>query len=245
HGAAAANITASATPDRLTVAQRRLNGCTGCHSTTDAQPFDGGADDFLGGPLGTLYAPNLTPGGPLKDWTDGEIVRAVREGIDRDGHPMLIMPSDAFHHLSDADVASIVAFLRSQPAVNHPTAARDLTLFGMVIVGSGLFPTAEQPPISQPQTAPPPGTPAYGQHLVDTTGCAVCHGPDLTGGKPNGGFGPPVGPNLRVIVEPWTETDFVKFFRTGQDPTGRNVDPALMPWRDVGLAYTDDELRTI
>jgi len=37
----------------------------------------------------------------------------------------------------------------------------------------------------------------------------------------------------------------VKFFRTGQDPNGRNIDPDTMPWKDIGQAYTDDELRAI
>ena len=241
HGSPAPNITASASPDRLEAAQRRVNGCTGCHSTTGAQPLDGGADNFLGGPLGTLYAPNLTPGGPLKDWSDGEIMRAVREGIDKDGHPLLIMPSDAFHRLSDEDVQTLVAYLRSQPAVNRATPSRDIGIMGFVLLGAGLFPTAEQPHINAPQTAPAAGTPQYGQYLVEITGCATCHGEDLRGRAP-GGFGPPAGPNLRAIVPSWQQADFVKFFRTGVDPNGRAVDTNNMPWKDIGLAYTDDEL---
>jgi mono/diheme cytochrome c family protein len=250
HGQPAASITIRATPDQLTVAGRRVSGCAGCHSSTGALPLDGGTTNFLGGANGgmgpgVLVPPNLTPGGALKDWSDGEIVRAIREGIDRDGHPLMIMPSDAFHHLAEEDVQNLVAFLRSQPAVQHATPARDINLLGLLLVGGGLFPTAEQSHISQPQAAPPPGTPAYGQYLVDTTGCASCHGPNLTGGRPNGGFGPPVGPSLRAIVPQWAEADFVKFFRTGQDPYGRSIDPALMPWKAIGGAYTDDELRVI
>jgi mono/diheme cytochrome c family protein len=243
HGGPPAAITASATPDRLTVAARRVNGCAGCHSSTGNLPLDGGSMNFLAG-LGTLVAPNLTPGGELKDWSDGEIVRAIREGVDRDGHPLIIMPSDAFHHLSDDDVTALVAFLRTQPVVNHATPSRDLSLPAMLLIGAGLFPTAEQPHISAPQIAPPPNTPAYGEYLVDTTGCAVCHGPDLRGRAP-GGFGPPAGPNLHAIVPTWQGDAFVKFFRTGQDPNGRNIDPAIMPWKDIGQAYTDDELRAI
>jgi mono/diheme cytochrome c family protein len=243
HGAPAPNITVQVSADRLAIAQRRANGCTGCHSTGEALPLDGGSANFLGG-LGTLVPPNLTPGGRLNDWTDGEIIRALREGIDRDGHPLLIMPSEAFHHLSDDDVQGLVAFLRSQPAVSHATPARDLSMMGLVLVGAGLFPTAEQPHISQPQVGPAPGTPAYGKYLVDTTGCAVCHGPDLRGRTP-GGFGPPAGPSLRALVPTWQEADFVKFFRTGVDPYGRTIDPNAMPWKDIGLTYTDDELRAM
>jgi mono/diheme cytochrome c family protein len=192
-----------------------------------------------------LVPPNLTPGGRLKDWSDGEIVRAIREGIDRDGRPLLIMPSEAFRHLADEDVQTLVAYLRTQPAVQHDPPARDMNLLGLMLIGAGLFPTAEQPRISQPQPAPSPGTPAYGQYLVQITGCATCHGPDLSGGRPNGGFGPPVGPSLRALVPQWAEGDFVKFFRTGQDPYGRTIDPGLMPWKDIGASYTDDELRAI
>ena len=155
------------------------------------------------------------------------------------------MPSEAFHHLSDADVRILVAYLRSQPPVAHPTPARDINLLGLVIVGSGVFPTAEQPHIDQPQTAPPVGpTPDYGQYLVDITGCRTCHGANLQG-RTSTDFGPPAGPNLRAIVPSWPEGDFVRFFRTGMDPDGRRLDPSIMPWQAIGNAYTDDELRAI
>ena len=247
HGAPPPVLAASATPDQLLIAGRRASGCTGCHSSTGNAPLDGGTTDFFAGgpPLGTLVAPNLTPGGPLKDWTDGDIIRAVREGVDREGHPLIIMPSDTFHRLSDADAQTLVAYLRSQPASNRDTPDRDVSLLGLALVGVGLFPTAEQPHIAGPQSAPPNAvTPEYGQYLVDTTGCRLCHGPNLEGRTP-GGFGPPAGPSLRAIVPNWPEADFVKFFRTGVDPNGRSIDPALMPWNDIGKAYTDDELRAM
>jgi len=240
HGATALNVTAQITPDQLTVAARHASGCTGCHSSTGNLPLDGGNQNLLGGPIGSLYGPNLTPGGRLKDWTDGEVLRAIREGVDRDGHPLIIMPSDAFHALSDSDAQGLVAFLRSQPAANHPTPPRDLSLMGMALVGAGLFPTAEQPHIAQPQTAPPLGvTPQYGQYLVETTGCGACHGATLEGRQP-GGFGPPAGPNLRALVRTWQDAAFVSFFRTGVDPNGRSIDTQVMPWQDIGKAYSDD-----
>jgi mono/diheme cytochrome c family protein len=246
-GRPASVATAQATSDQLVVGARRASGCAGCHSSGGGLPLDGGSANLLaGGPgLGVLVSPNLTPGGPLQDWTDGEIVRAIREGVDRDGRPLLVMPSDAFHQLSDADVMVLVAYLRAQPPVSHSTPARDLNLLGLVIVGAGLFPTAEQPHIEQPQTAPPAGvTPQFGQYLVDVTGCRTCHGPNLEG-RPPRGFGPPAGPSLRAIVPGWLEGDFVNFFRTGVDPNGRSIDPGVMPWRDIGKAFTDEELRAI
>ncbi len=242
-GNPAPNLQASATPAQLARAERGARGCAGCHSTKGDLPLDGGATNMLGG-LGTLYAPNLTPGGPLKDWTDGEIARAIREGVDKNGRPLLIMPSSAFHNLSDDDVKALVAYLRTQPAVQHDPPPRSIGMLGTLLIGLGLFPTAAQPPLSAPVTAPPAGiTAAYGQYLVAINGCSECHGRDLAGGRP--GAGPPPGPNLTLIVPTWTEDDFVRTIRTGVDPQGHSLRPELMPWKDISAATTDDELKAI
>ena len=90
--------------------------------------------------MGVLYATNLTPGGPLKDWTDGEIVRAIREGVGQDGRALIGMPSQAYRNLSDADVQALVAYLRSQPAVDNPQPARNLNVAGRALPGRGHVP---------------------------------------------------------------------------------------------------------
>src|SRR4051812_36939359 len=46
-GAPAPPIPATASPAGLQLAARRVNGCTGCHSTAMAQPLDGGATNML------------------------------------------------------------------------------------------------------------------------------------------------------------------------------------------------------
>ena len=86
-------------------------GCAGCHSSdpsADRPVLDGTLFDDVAA-LATLYAPNLTPGGRLRDWSDGEIIRAIREGVSRDGRGLVLMPSDEYRHLSDGDVQAIVA----------------------------------------------------------------------------------------------------------------------------------------
>jgi hypothetical protein len=65
------NLQASTSPDQIARGERLSNLCAGWHSTTMSLPLDGSADSFLG-PLGTLYPPNLTPGGSIHDWSDGE-----------------------------------------------------------------------------------------------------------------------------------------------------------------------------
>jgi mono/diheme cytochrome c family protein len=218
--------------------------CTGCHSSTGNLPLDGSADNFLAGgpPLGSLYPPNLTPGGPLKDWTDADIARAIREGVDKNGQPLLIMPSKAFHNLSDEDTADIIAFLRSQPAVNRQLPQKQLTLLAAGIVGAGIFSTSAQPPITGPVNMPAAGTADKGHYLVTSMGCTDCHGDHLTG-VPAGGFGPS-GPNLTAIVPKWKEEDLVNLFRTGKDPSGSHVSDN-MPWKEYNGVFSDADLQDI
>jgi mono/diheme cytochrome c family protein len=240
----ASDIKINATQEDIARGQRLAAGCADCHSTAGIVPLDGSKDNFVAGgpPMGILYAPNLTPGGPLKDWTDGEIIRAIREGVDKNGRPLVIMPAPVFHYLSDADVQQIVAFLRSQPAVNRDVPERNLNLLAALFIGSGMFSTSAQPPITQAIIAPPKGTADYGAYLVNATGCKDCHGVNLTGGTP-GGFGP-VGPNIAALVPNWNEQGFVQTFRNGVDPTGHQLSDE-MPWKSYSKMFTDDELKDL
>ncbi len=248
HANPVVDVKVNATADQVARGEHLAYVCAGCHSTTGALPLDGGRASMLSSPdgsgLGTLYAPNLTPGGPLKDWSDGEIIRATREGVDRNGRALIVMPSEGFHGLSDSDVQSVVAYLRSQPAVSHVTPPRQINLIGTLLIGAGVFPTAVQPPIGGPVAGPPVGVnPAYGTYLVNVSACRQCHGADLAGGRP--GAGPPPGPNLTAIVPGWTETQFVQTIRTGKDPNGYSLRPDMMPWKNFSAAYSDDELKAI
>ena len=246
HDNPVADIQVSASPDEMARAERLANGCTGCHSSQGRLPLDGSKEDFVAGgpPFGVMYAPNLTPGGPLKDWSDGEIMRAIREGIHKDGHALVIMPTAGFKHISDSDARALVAYLRSQPAVARDLPERNLNVLAALLVGAGLFPTSAQPPLAQPVVAPEPGiTAEYGNYLVTIAGCTDCHGPDLAGGAPSG-FGPPAGSNLTAIVPAWSETDFMTMMRTGVDPTGRKVSED-MPWQEFSAMFVNDELKAM
>ncbi|MFN8474745.1 MAG: cytochrome c [Anaerolineae bacterium] len=238
-------IKASASPQDLARMQRYAVLCGDCHSSNHTAVLDGGTESVVPDFLATIYAPNLTPGGDLKNWSDGEIVRAIREGVDRDGKPLIVMPSESFRNMSDADVAALVAYLRSQPPVNHETSPKAIAALGLLLAGAGQVETSVQPPITQPIAGAPQGvTLEYGKYMTDILGCRDCHGADLAGGAP-GGNGPPPGPNLTVLVPKWSEADFLKTIRTGTDPTGHQLDPDAMPWQSFNKALTDDELRAL
>jgi len=228
------------TPERIARGARLGEMCAGCHAADEQLPLEG--SDFLGEgapPIGTFYAPNLTPT-HLGSWTDGEIIRAIREGIHKNGRSLLIMPATAFRHLSDDDVAAIVAYLRTQPAVEPDTPRPSLNLLGAIMINLGPIFEA-QAPITQPVLAPPAGaTPEYGKYLVSYS-CAMCHGEDL-GGNDNEDF---MTPSLIAAALTWSEEDFLEFFETGLRPNGAAVDGENMPWEDLRALFLDDDLRAV
>jgi mono/diheme cytochrome c family protein len=217
--------------------------CVGCHSSTGNLPLDGSKENFMAGgpPLGVLYAPDLTPSGPIKDWTDAQVMRALREGVDNQGRPLLIMPADGFHGMSDADAMAVVAYLRSQTPSGRNVPPKNLNAFAYAVLGSGVFPNSAQDPITTPVTAPKRGpTAEYGQYITSAFACKSCHGPNLAGVQ--GGFGP-AAPDLRAIIPHWSQADFVTFFRTGLAPGGVNVNPENMPWNTYSNLFTDEDLQ--
>ena len=234
------DLQVAGTPEQVERGRYLANSfCTGCHSASQEFPLTGGIDLGKDFPirLGTYVSVNLTPAGPLKDWSDGEIFRVLRNGIDRKGRWLILMSNVRVRHMTDEDLEAVIAFLRSQPAVVHETQdPPDQPSFTAVLMlGAGMLPQGEAPIIGV-ITAPPKGpTAEYGEYLLSYQDCVGCHGPDLTGGVE--GQLAPIGPSLRV-VKGWTLEQFVATLRTGVDPGGHTLSEA-MPWKI--LARLDDE----
>jgi mono/diheme cytochrome c family protein len=87
HRPAVTDLKVAGSPEQVARGARFGELCAACHSPDGNVPLAG--QDFFkeGPPFGTLYAPNLTPAGEIKDWSDGEIVRAIREGCIRADEP--------------------------------------------------------------------------------------------------------------------------------------------------------------
>ncbi|HQP01266.1 MAG TPA: cytochrome C, partial [Bacteroidia bacterium] len=106
--------------------------CMDCHSTRDWSYFSGpmvaGTEDKGGetfdqkfGFPGKYIAPNITPF-HLKDWTDGEIFRAVTSGVSKDGRALFpIMPHLLYGQLDKNDIESIIAFIRTLKPIENNT----------------------------------------------------------------------------------------------------------------------------
>ena len=216
--------------------------CGACHSKMDR--LTGGRDmgKDLSIPIGSFVSSNLTPAGQLRHWSDGEIFRAIRNGIDADGHWLVIMSYTNTGKLSDEDTESLIAYLRTQPAAGTATVdpPDQFSLLGFVMLGSGLLPTGK-PVFTGVVTSPRKGpTAEYGEYISRYQDCRECHGADLNGGKP-GQVGP-IGPGLNFVTQ-WKLEEFIDTMRTGTDPYGHHLGDQ-MPWRFIGR-MDDEELTAL
>src|SRR5215468_2922100 len=79
------------TPEQIQRGQAIADSfCGACHSKTGT--LTGGVDIGKHFPVdvGAFVSSNLTPAG-LASWSDGDIFRAVRNSVDRDGHWLIVM----------------------------------------------------------------------------------------------------------------------------------------------------------
>lgn len=209
-------------------------GCAGCHGTKGDFPLTGGLDmaQEIPMPIGALVTANITPGGVLKNRTDGELFRAIRHGYTKDGTLSVFMSIMPYRQLSDEDTKAVIAFLRSQPAVETASNGGDnLNVLGAILFGAGMFPTPD-PINTNPITTPAKGVNAeYGKYVATFGECRGCHGPNVTGAPPNPAQ-PDGVPNPRPIVGTWTREQFAQTMRSGVKPTGQAF-PATMPWTNA------------
>jgi hypothetical protein len=176
-------ITATPSPERLARGEYLATGCLDCHSKRDYTRYAGPAvppwgahgscfDRGIGVP-GVVCAPNLTPDKEtgLGSWTDGEILRAMREGVSKEGRPLFpIMPYPDFRSLGDEDALAIVAFLRTLPPVSYKAPAPKLDFPLPLLVR--FLPQPLDGAVNAPAKT---DTQAYGKYLTTINGCFFCH----------------------------------------------------------------------
>ena len=242
-------ISADTSPEGLERGKYLAESVMGCDSachTNKETPFIGMADEIHEGPISGVFAvPNLTPDKEtgLGAWTDAEIARAIREGVDKEGVSLVVMPSSNFHNMSDADVAALVGYLRSLGPVKNEIPSIQLNAIAKVLLAAGMFgPSPVGKPITQSQQAPPAGTAEYGAYLVSLGMCRDCHGKDLNGSASGpAGFAPNLTPGGELAS--WSEADFLTAMHSGVTPSGRMLSEE-MPWKAYGK-MVDEDLKAI
>lgn len=222
--------------------------CQGCHGAD----LGGVENWFNAGPLGTVDSANLTSGegGFGREAASVEdYVRAIRHGVGLDGRPLFMPAVVSTANVSDEDLAAIIAYVKSVPPVDHVTHGQNFQPLAKIMLAAGMLGKLPVEIISHEVhvAAPPPGVNMeYGEYMVNTNDCRVCHGPALNGGA----FPDPsvniITPNITPGGEPgfWTEEQFISTMRTGITPSGHELDPNFMPWKDY-MKFSDDELKAM
>lgn len=122
--------------------------CNFCHGSWDDLPkiMAGETVDLKGGnafqlPLGIIRTPNITSDREtgIGAVSDAHIARALRYGVDRDGHALFdFMP---FHNLSDEDLTAVISYLRTLQPVHHPVVRREINFAGKAVNASSSNPS--------------------------------------------------------------------------------------------------------
>jgi cytochrome c553 len=256
----------TATPARLSRGSYLVNqvgGCLRCHSERDWTLYSGPVKPGTvgGGAHVTLFgepffdSANLTPAA-LRGWSDREVARALTSGVRKDGTAVQPQTShEPYAHLSQEDVDSIVAYLRTlQPVQNRPPRLKTAHK------GAG----GVRPHPWKPEPAPSPAdSVAYGRYLVTFAECSFCHGTELSGGRsfkiPGqevAVFAANITPDMETGLGTLSRAAFISRFKAFASPESQRIPvPAesvntVMPWvqlagmteQDLGAIY--DYLRT-
>lgn len=209
-----------------------LAGCKACHS-----PMKNGAQDttrpFAGGlevtmpQGGTWRVPNITPdrASGIGNWTDTQIITAMRRGVKPDKHQLLpVMPYPYYHRMTDADAKAVVAFLRSQRPIYNHVDDSDLVM----------------PPVSLSEPVDNvddlDDEKAHGEYIASLMHCGACHTP-TSGPHANvafaGGVELPsesgtimsanITPDVTTGIGGWSDDEIIASIRTGKTPAGHTI----------------------
>ncbi len=269
------DLSVSATPERLARGAYLANHvavCIDCHSTRNWDYFagpivpgtegNGGEvfDESFGFP-GTIIAHNITPAA-LGSVSDGVLYRAITSGVDKNGKAMFpLMPYTRFNSMSEEDVLSVIAYIRSLKPVENITPETKLNFPLNLIVRTIPMKRTPQP---EPDTA---NIYEYGKYLTNAASCTECHtkqvkGEPVAGMEFAGGFEFPfpdksvvrsanITPDEETGIGAWSETNFIARFKFYDSAEAKTLKAevigyqSMMPWvmyagmteRDLGAIY--------
>lgn len=155
----------------------QLGGCLHCHG----EKLAGGLVEDIPN-LVRMVAPNVSV--ILPKYTDAQIATVLRKGVKPDGTSVLFMPSEMFRNLSDADLARLIAYLRSVPVTPDGVQEKtEVRILGRLILAKGDYKPAATNIEALPAAAA--GFDAndpvsHGRYLA-MNACSECHGQDLKG----------------------------------------------------------------
>lgn len=211
----------------------RLSGCDGCHERN----LQGGEwEKSLW--VGSVHTANLTRA--VRGYTDSQLARAIRAGVRADGSQLWEMPSETWTSMTDAEVADVIAWLRSHPAAG-PVQPREN--FGPLWRLKILLGRARATPSYVAEAKAKPAFDAgpefaRGRHLAQTV-CSECHHSDLKGAGVPG-----EAPDLRIAAA-YDLPTFTRLMRTGVAMDGKTKGLMSEVARDNFSAFTDADIAAL
>jgi mono/diheme cytochrome c family protein len=183
----------------------QLAGCMHCHGDNLAGTVVDDIPNFV-----RLVAPNIST--LLPAYTDAQIATVLREGIKPNGKSVLFMPSEMFRHLTDQDLARVIAWLRTKPVIaGGVTEQTQLRIIGRLIIAKGDFKLAGGSIPSLPAAASSNhdanDTLIRGRYITMNY-CSECHGQSLEG------F-PPIAAPALTVAKGYTLTQFTRLMQEG------------------------------
>jgi nicotinate dehydrogenase subunit B len=208
-----------------------LGDCAVCHTAHNGVPNAGGL--ALDTPFGTVYTTNITPDEQtgIGNWSFEAFVRAMRQGIHRDGrHLYPAFPYTSFKNVSDDDLKALYAYLMSQtPVRSRPPETKLAFPFSVrpiMAAWNSLF--LKRNAFTQDATQTAQWN--RGAYLVNGLGhCSACHTPRnafgaektgaaFLGGGMAEGWEAPALTTLSNAPVPWTEDELFSYLRFGHAP---------------------------
>jgi mono/diheme cytochrome c family protein len=255
---AGASASSAETPlERGTYLMNSIVACGNCHTPKgpDGRALAGkelSGGDPIDSPVFHAIPANITPDKEtgIGNWTDEQIVNAIRNGKRPDG--TIIgppMPIAFYRDMSDSDAKAIVAYLRSIRPISNKSAKSTYKI---------PLPAAYGPPVTHVADVPRTNHVAYGKYLATGLGhCMDCHTPQVQG-RPDmtkmGAGGNPFGsPNGGVILSAnltpgnpngmagWTNDQVKTAITTGMRPDRPLVRLMAFDWyKNISTADLND-----
>ncbi len=202
--AAQASFAAETPLERGKYLMSSIVACGNCHTPKGPNGKAIAGKELAGGdpidaPVFRAMPANITPDKEtgIGNWTDAQIIDAIRNGKRPDG--TIIgppMPIAFYRGMSDTDVKAIVAYLHTVPAISNKVEKSTYKI---------PLPPGYGPPVTHVADVPRTNHVAYGKYLATGLGhCMDCHTPDVQGRADMtrmGAGGNPFGaPNGGVII---------------------------------------------
>jgi alcohol dehydrogenase (quinone), cytochrome c subunit len=212
----------------------KAGDCAACHTAPHGKPFAGGLP--MQTPMGAIYTTNITPDPDtgIGRYTEAEFIRALREGVAKDGHNLYpAMPYPSYAKVNDDDARALYAyFMHGVTPVNQQNRVADISwpmnmrwplkIWNAFFLDKAVYQNKADKDVAWNR----------GAYLVQGLGhCGSCHTPRgvafqekaldesgglyLTGAALDGWFASNLTGEHNVGLGRWSETDVAQFLKAG------------------------------